>query len=257
VFRLIRTTILVLILINVAVGTWLTRVRSTSWEHPLRVMMFPIDADGSPATAAYIAGLRKDAFQPIAEFMRAEAQRYGVSAYAPVDVYLGAEIFTRPPDPPFGGNALQVALWSLQVRFWARRNADYDGPAPDVRMFVLYHDPERVTSVAHSLGLQKGLIGVVNAFASEGQQAQNNVIIAHELLHTVGATDKYDTRSGGNMPAYPDGFAEPDKDPVLPQDYAEIMAGRIPLSESEAEIPESLDQVLVGTATAREINWLR
>jgi hypothetical protein len=124
-------------------------------------------------------------------------------------------------------------------------------------MFVLYHDPERVTSVAHSLGLQKGLIGVVNAFASEGQQAQNNVIIAHELLHTVGVTDKYDTRSGGNMPAYLGGFAEPDKDPVLPQDYAEIMAGRIPLSESEAEIPESLDQVLVGTATAREINWLR
>jgi hypothetical protein len=30
VFRLVRTTILILILINVAVGTWLTRVRSTS-----------------------------------------------------------------------------------------------------------------------------------------------------------------------------------------------------------------------------------
>jgi hypothetical protein len=257
VFRLIRTTALVLILINVAVGTWLTRVRSTSWEHPLRVMMFPINADGSPGTAAYIAELRKDAFQPIAEFMRSGAQRYGASTYAPVDVYLGAEISGHPPDPPFGGNPLQIALWSLQVRFWAWRNADYDGPAPDVRMFVLYHDPERVTRVAHSLGLQKGLIGVVNAFASEEQEAQNNVIIAHELLHTLGATDKYDTASGSNLPAYPDGYAEPDKDPLLPQEYAEIMGGRIPLSESEAEIPQGLNRVLVGAATAREINWLR
>jgi hypothetical protein len=257
VFRLIRTTLLALILINVAVGTWLTRVRTTSWEHPLRVMMFPINADGSPGTAAYIAALRKDAFEPIADFMRSEGQRYGVSSYSPVDVYLGPEISTRPPDPPFGGNPLQIALWSLQVRFWAWRNADSEGPAPDVRVFVLYHDPERVTRVAHSLGLQKGLIGVVNAFASQEQEAPNNVIIAHELLHTVGATDKYDTESGGNMPVYPDGFAEPDKEPLLPQDYAEIMGGRIPLSQGEAEIPESLDQVLVGAVTAREINWLK
>lgn len=256
-FRLIRTTILLLILINVAAGAWLARARTTSWEHPLRVMVFPIDADGSPATAGYVAGLRKDAFQPIAEFMRSEAQRYGVSVYAPVDMYLGAQIAARPPDPPFGGNPVQIALWSLQLRFWAWRHADYEGPAPDVRIFVLYHDPERVTRVPHSVGLQKGLIGVVHAFASEGQEAQNNVVIAHELLHTLGATDKYDTSSGSNMPAYPDGFAEPDKDPVLPQDYAEIMGGRIPLSQSEAEIPESLDQVLVGAATAREINWLR
>jgi hypothetical protein len=59
------------------------------------------------------------------------------------------------------------------------------------------------------------------------------------------------------LPAYPDGYAEPDKAPLLPQDFAEIMGGRIPRSQHEAEIPESLDQVLVGAATAREINWLK
>jgi hypothetical protein len=257
VFRLIRITILALILINVAVGTWLTRVRSTSWEHPLRVMMFPINADGSAATADYIAGLRKDAFQPIAAFVHREAQRYGVSTYAPVDVYLGAEISARPPDPPFGGGTLEIVLWSLRMRLWAWRNAQFSGPAPDVRVFVVYHDPEQTTRVAHSLGLQKGLIGVVNAFASKEQQEQNNVVIAHELLHTVGATDKYDTKSGSNLPLFPDGYAEPDKIPLLPQDYAEIMGGRIPLSQREADIPDSLDRVVVGVATAREINWLK
>ncbi len=256
-FRLIRTTVLVLILINVAVGTWLTRVRTTSWEHPLRVMMFPINADGSAATAEYIAGLHKDAFQPIATFVHREAQRYGISTYAPVDVYLGPEISGRPPDPPFGGSPLQIAAWSLRMRYWAWRNVAFDGPAPNVRIFILYHDPEQVTRVAHSLGLQKGLIGVVNAFASKEQQAQNNVVIAHELLHTVGATDKYDTASAGNLPAFPDGYAEPDRDPLLPQEYAEIMGGRIPVSQREAQIPESLDQVVVGATTAHEINWLK
>ena len=229
VFRLIRITILVLILINVAVGTWLTRVRSTSWEHPLRVMMFPINADGSAATADYIAGLRKDAFQPIAAFVHREAQRYGVSTYAPVDVYLGAEISAGRPTRRSAAARSQIVLWSLRMRLWAWRNAQFAGPAPDVRVFVLYHDPEQTTRVAHSLGLQKGLIGVVNAFASKEQQEQNNVVIAHELLHTVGATDKYDTGSASNLPAYSRTVTpSPTRIPLLPQDYAEIMGGRIP-----------------------------
>ena len=73
-----------------------------------------------------------------------------------------------PPPPPFGGNPLQVMLWSLQMRFWAWVHAEFDGPKPHVRMFVLYHDPgSQSQRVSHSLGLQKGLIGVVNAFASD------------------------------------------------------------------------------------------
>jgi hypothetical protein len=122
-------------------------------------------------------------------------------------------------------------------------------------MFVLYHDPDRVTRVGHSLGLQKGLIGVVNAFASQAQAAQNDVVIAHELLHTLGATDKYDPRT--DQPTFPDGYAEPEHQPLLPQAYAEIMAGRVPVTENEAEMPLSLDVVLIGTKTAREINWVK
>jgi hypothetical protein len=33
------------------------------------------------------------------------------------------------------------------------------------------------------------------------------------------------------------------------------MAGRIPLGNDHAEIPESLRQVVIGTSTAREIGW--
>ena len=254
-FKALRILILLFILVVVGAGTWLTRVRTTAWDQPLRVAIFPINADASSATGRYIRSLTVEAFEPIARFMRQEAARYGLALSAPVDVFLASEIGRVPPPPPFGGNALRVALWSLQMRYWAWVNAAFDGPKPHVRVFVLYHDPDRVTRLSHSLGLQKGLIGVVNAFASEEQAAQNDVVIAHEMLHTLGATDKYDPRT--NQPAFPDGYADPQRQPRLPQEYAEIMAGRAPVTEDRAEMPDSLDRVLIGATTAREINWVR
>jgi hypothetical protein len=35
------------------------------------------------------------------------------------------------------------------------------------------------------------------------------------------------------------------------------MAGRIPVSESRAEPPRNMRQVVIGAKTAREINWVR
>src|SRR5581483_10543090 len=104
-------------------------------------------------------------------------------------------------------------------------------------------------------GLQKGLLGVVHVFALGPMSGSNSIVIAHELLHTLGATDKYDLRTG--MPVYPSGFAEPDRKPLYPQPRAEIMAGRRALSASQYEMPGSLREVLVGPVTAREIRWTR
>ncbi|HNZ57368.1 MAG TPA: hypothetical protein PKL58_08425, partial [Methylophilaceae bacterium] len=81
------------------------------------------------------------------------------------------------------------------------------------------------------------------------------VILAHEMLHTLGATDKYNLAT--TLPIYPEGFAEPNKAPRYPQDFAELMGGRVPISESQAEIPKSLLQTLVGEVTAKEIGWVK
>ena len=61
-------------------------------------------------------------------------------------------------------------------------------------------------------------------------RGSDDMVIAHELLHTLGATDKYDLRT--NQPAHPDGFAEPDREPLYPQSFAELMGGRIPVSNT-------------------------
>jgi hypothetical protein len=106
----------------------------------------------------------------------------------------------------------------------------------------------------NSLGLEKGMVGIVHAFAQRQMTPTNNVVITHEMLHLLGASDKYDPAT--NLPRYPEGYAEPERRPRHPQQWAEIMGGRIPLDAGRAEMPERLAQTLIGEQTAREINWL-
>jgi hypothetical protein len=141
------------------------------------------------------------------------------------------------------------------MRFWVFNVDTYKGPPASIRMFVVYFDPDRHDRLKHSLGLEKGLIGVVNAYADKEYAGKNNIVISHEFLHTVGASDKYDLASG--EPLYPTGFVDPDKNPRYPQDFAEIMAGVIPIAKDDWVMPEKMDQTIIGYDTAREINWIQ
>ncbi len=96
------------------------------------------------------------------------------------------------------------------------------------------------------------MIGIINAFADKSHRGSNQVVIVHELMHTLGAGDKYDA---SNMPLHPQGYAEPGRQPLLPQRKAEIMGGRIPLSPQQAKMPQSLADVTIGAYSAAEINW--
>lgn len=250
----IRVLILLYILLMVAVGGWLAKARSTDWDKPLNVVVYAINGDDSTVSQTYIDKINRTDFQNIEAFFEKEAKRYKLALKTPVDVSYAGELKTKPPIPPRNGSTLSIMLWSLKLRYWAWQNDNYPYPE-DVQIFVMYFDPDKTSTVAHSLGLQKGLIGVVNAFASKRMKKENHVIIAHELLHTVGAIDKYDPAT--NMPLYPIGYADRHQDPLFPQKKAEIMAGRIPITETKAEQPQKLTQVVLGEATAIEINWLQ
>jgi len=252
-FRNIRILILLLILLFVAMQTWLTHMRSTDWQQTLWVVVYPINGDGSRVSEQYINALDEETFDDIEDFFITEGERYGLNIHEPVTLRLAPEVTSQPPMPPAGGSILDVAVWSLKLRYWSWKNDNYTGPAPDIQMFVKYYDPGVNRRVAHSLGLKKGMVGVVNAFASRKYAGSNNVVIAHELLHTVGATDKYDPQT--NLPIYPAGFAEPGRQPLYPQRKAELMAGRIPISENKAIMPLSLRSVIIGVASATEILW--
>jgi hypothetical protein len=251
-FKAIRITILLLILFFVAVSTWLTAARSTDWNNSLWVKIYPINGDGSDVSGRYIDKLTVDTFQGIESFVARETAKFGHTLPRPVRVELGLPVREQPPVLGKTPSTLDVMLWSLKMRWWASRiTSDQDDPDPDVRIFVRYHAPQDYFVLENSVGMQKGMVGVVNAFAGRRQAGTNNVIIAHEFLHTLGATDKYDPANG--QPHVPAGIAEPGKKPLFPQRFAEIMGGRIAESESDAMVPKNLKFVVIGDQTAREI----
>jgi len=253
-WRNLRIVILLLILATVVQQIWLDKA-DLAWKHNLYVAVYPVNADGSASVSAYLRTLSADDFEPVAEYFAEEAAQYRLGLRRPIELQLGAQVNDVPPAPPADGSILSTITWSLKFRAFAWANSPKVNIKPDIRLYLLYHDPATHPRLSHSTALNKGRIGRVNLFGDRAYAKQNLVITAHELLHTLNATDKYDLST--TLPAYPDGFAEPDKSPLYPQNFAELMGGRIPKSETLAEIPKSLKQTLVGEKTAHEIGWLR
>jgi hypothetical protein len=252
-FKLLRIALLLALLLMVSLTAWQDRYRSTRWREPLFVAVYPIAADDSPVTRTYVEALDAERFRSIDRFFVREARRYHVHADAPLKTRLRAELTERPPQRAANAGLLATALWSLRLRYWAWRVSGHVPEPEDIRIFVLYHDPALTPIVPHSLGLTKGLIGVVYGFATATMNGGNNVVIAHELLHTLGATDKYDPAD--DAPRFPDGYGDPQQVPLYPQLTAELMAGRRMLSAARWQQAEDLDEVVIGPATAQEIHW--
>lgn len=251
--RKLRIAVLLFILLLVALKTWQEEHLSKRWRVPLYVSIYPIAADDSAVTRSYLQHLDAERFKPIDAFFAHEAQRYGLKLNEPFRTRLRSELHERPPQRAADAGLLSTVLWSLKLRYWAWHVSGHAGEPEDIRVFVLYHDPQLTPSVPHSLGLTKGLIGVVYAFADPQMDGANDVVLAHELLHTLGATDKYDLRN--DEPIFPDGYGNPLQVPLLPQRTAELMAGRRIIAQNRWEQVSDLDQVVLGPTTAAEIRW--
>jgi hypothetical protein len=252
-FRRLRILLLLGVLAAAISLTWLEQTMVRAWRAPLEVAVIPINGDGSPEAAETIRALQVSDFDDINAFLERESARYGLKLSPAMQVRLLPALDEQPPAPPRGGSVLKTIFWSLQLRWWVYQQSGQLLPQlGTIKMHVLYHAPKDGTALEHSLGLQKGLIGVVHAFADPLQTRQNNIVIAHELLHTLGATDKYDA---ANRPVYPQGYAEPELPPHLPRREAEIMAGRLVDAAGRLVMPPSLEQCVIGAMSAHEINF--
>lgn len=165
------------------------------------------------------------------------------------------ELERLPPVIPPGASfferlGYEVSLWR------AERAVREIAPEPDPRAFdiriYLVLEPRVEGSFAEGVAEAGGEVGVVHAaLGRDGLLAATAV--AHEALHAVGATDKYDAAGHAVPPA---GLYQPDRVPPYPQERAEIMVGEVPLAPGRGRLPESAEEIGVGRETAREVGWV-
>lgn len=253
-FKNFRILILLLLLATIAIYVKDQKLVTQGWYKTLDIVIYPINPSGSPIVGRYIDSLKDKSFISIDNFIRRESEKYDIITGNPTKTRLGQTLQMAPPAPPeLGGGPIKAILWSLKLRWWIWQHAPKEeNDKYLIRMFVLYHDPAITTERKHSVGLQKGLVGIVNAYGVQSQARQNKIVIAHEFLHTVGASDKYDNY--GN-PMVPDGLGNPNQSPLYPQKYTEIMAGRRAINANRAEMPNGFKRILIGNKTAQEIGW--
>ncbi len=253
-WKVVRVVILLLILIKV-IQMRVVEDAKLDWKKRFYVTLYPINADKSQAVSTYIKTLNPANFVEVTEYFAEQSAHYHLPIQRPIEIQMGKEISVKPPAPPLHGNWLEIIFWSLKFRAFAWLHNQEARIQPDIQLYLLYYDPNNHASLSHSTALQKGRIGRINLFGDKMYDQQNLVILAHELLHTVKATDKYAIEN--NLPIYPDGYAEPEKKPVLPQQFAEIMGGRVPMTQHLALIPYGLKQTKIGEKTAKEIGWIK
>jgi hypothetical protein len=256
VFKRLRIAVLLYVLLFVGAAQFFMARHMTDWDATLWVDIYSVVGDSRPTTRRYVDGLNASEFADAEAFLTREAKRYGVALAQPFKLRIVGEHTAPLPelDPAAGG--LGILWWSLRMRWLATRlQWQGAGPSGDIVVFAIFHAPTEGAALDRSTALDKGLIAVANLFADRAAHGTNQLVLAHELLHTLRATDKYSSPS--NTPRFPEGYAAPDARPLLPQTRAELMAGRIPLDEQRAEMPVSLRDVVIGPATAREIGWQR
>ena len=146
-WRRVRIGILLLVLFVVAGGTWSDRQRTTDWRSTLWVGMFPVKRTTGPTTGPVHRCLEQEQFAGHRGVPLPGGRGVWRGLDQPVKVVLYPQVAGRlPPRLDPGTGFAGRIWWSLRLRYYTWRQAG-DTPA-DIRVFVLYHDPERTNDRA-------------------------------------------------------------------------------------------------------------
>lgn len=255
IFKLFRVVLLLSILFVIIVSSWMTEKRMAAWERPILVTIFPIVADEDTSTLEFTRDVELSYFADVNRFFDRESVPYGFNVTPAFRFQLAPVSSELPPEVPDQFSSAGIAWWSLKMRWWSwMKDLKSDLVSPDIQMYVLFHGLNGGSEVGISVGMRKGRYGIVKAYAKESMSPHNLVVFTHELLHVLGATDKYVLTTG--EPIFPQGFANPNQRPLFPQLKAEIMGGRIPLNSFSSKMADSLEECRIGRLTGEEIGFL-
>jgi hypothetical protein len=257
-FYRIRVTLLLLVLAGVllwAVNDWWRRRERQAWTHPLRVALVLVEREAiAPAT---LSALSSRAFE-LERRLNREFERHGGAGIVPFSVVVKGPV-SASLDPP---HVTEQDVWGLARHSYAlwrwTRDVDRRGGVEwrgyDARIYLVLRPSRGELNFVEGESEDGGRVGVAEADVDDGMLDLALFVAAHELFHTLGASDKYDATGHAVFPA---GFAEPERVPLYPQRGAELMARNLPLSPTSERPPETLTELWIGSETAREIGWVK
>ena len=258
-FYQFRVAVLLVILVGVVVYAALDYVQRHArrqWQRPLHVAMILLERGHLDPVALHAFQGRVAQLEATLE---AEYARYD-GAFRPIRFQQFGPVPEQAP-PPVA--APDPSLWEplrFSLRLWQfARQSDRDagllGGPHDGKIYVRLSPPQtRRRARVEGLGQDGGRIAVASIELSEDSVDFGLFVIAHELFHLLGASDRYAPDGTAEIPG---GLGEPELEPRYPQRSVEVMArGRV-LSRGEEVPPSHLDELRVGPTTASEIGWVR
>ena len=232
-----------------------SRRARTEWERPVSVavalvQLGPVDQSALDALRARFPALEARFASEYHRYGRGQLARpVTFTVYGPVNVDRSAPDDPDASIPSLAQHAYDLWRWTRAVDEGSALPArDFDS-----RIYLVVRAPrDRGRQWVDGSSELGGRVGVARVELDVSAVDLALFVVSHEFLHTLGASDKYDVTGRALIP---DGLVEPDRIPRFPQRYAEVMARNLVLAPGDERPPESIAELGVGIATAREIGW--
>jgi len=252
-FRTIRIAVLLTVLIFV-IGLAYSHHRRVeerrSWQRTLHVGVWLAQAqDGvDPNTILEL----RDSVVDLELALNREFERYGGSiqpfrfhAFGPV---------LAPTPPTLDDDSFQARVqftWELRTYTKAVRLGVAQVPT-DIDIYVSLRPPSGKQRHFEGIAALNSTIGLVEVELEADMIPVVLMTVAHELFHTLGATDKYDSNGETRIP---DGLGDPDQEPLFPQAGMDVMGRDVVLGPGQPRLLRNLSELRVNRFTAAEIGW--
>lgn len=244
--RVVALVVLMLGIIAWGLGRQRRNDRRTRWERPLTVSIVLVSQEA--VSEAAVSKWRDTAEQLTGWFDREWKRRRPQGMPDPVQFVLEqtAAVRALPVAPEDTRSAVEFgrALDAIDVAAHVRHN--------DATVYVMLSNAASQAQRVEGIGEAGGRRGMVFVEANATDLTLETVALAHELLHCLGATDKYDAKGHAVVPA---GLVAPEQSPLYPQPAGEVMVGEVAISETDGRPLRTLSEAQVGPATASEIHW--
>ena len=167
------------------------------------------------------------------------------------------QVSEAPPRLPTNEDSFLSRWWKTDhfIGYFQDLDATHDllTSAYDATLYLYFYSAHRRSTFQehHPVATKRERFGIVFIPLESHTRTFYSALVAHELCHTFGASDKYQ----GELSVFPGGFAEPDRVPRYPQRKAEIMSLGIPVGPGAEKRIDGLRDCVVGEETAREMGW--